>query len=214
MKKQNEIIGSWLPCFNGYYGSVYREYGDEQENAEVEYVNEQREEAGKKPSVMWDDLEIDYSGYFKEISEHITEFITDGLKGLGVITDYDSMVLKSPKEYNFQNDSIELNFHLTEENKDRIMQYLKENEEKFSSFIKDNYTSYDGFWSHYSNDYKEWIDREALNDSHKLGKILKFIYENVEKLPVSDDCVMVEYVMERICISEFITNSQELIDNK
>lgn len=165
---------SYLPVFTGFYGSFFEDYLNHLEEMEYEYLAENSDEAQH--------LEFDYKQYYKDCSYEMMYKVCELLTDLDLIDNYYFVKLQSPKEYNFSNDMIIVDYALTSKNVFHIKSYLLKNYDAFSRYIKDNYTSYDGFMSYHSNNAEEWLQLlpECLNDEHKLGSILNFILENEE----------------------------------
>lgn len=171
-------VPTWLPVFSGFYGTIWET--DNDEDRETEYINEQRQKKGLN-DIERDDIEWDYDGYRKAVAEGATDWIGLELHKLGMIDGYQFEELRSPREYNFANDAINIEFEISKKNVENIKAYLKKNETIFKEYIKEQYTSRDGFCSSYSNDYRDWIGEnleDTLNHSHKLGTVLEFILKD------------------------------------
>ena len=117
------------------------------------------------------------------ILNHVHEFIENQLKELGIVNTIKFQSISSPREYNFVNDSGNIEIELTELNILAIQEYIKTNETNYRQYLADTYTSYDGFISSYSNEVCDWY--EYTNDfsdfsgrMHYLGSILEFICKN------------------------------------
>ena len=163
---------SYLPIFTGFYGSFFEDYLNHLEEMEYEYLAEN--------GIQDEQPEFDYQTFYKDCSYEMMYKVCELLTDLNVIDNYNFVELQSPKEYNFANDKIIIDYVLTEANVSNIKSYIDDNYDAFALYIKDNYTSYDGFYSFHSNDAKEWVYSliECLEDEHKLGSILNFILEN------------------------------------
>ncbi len=151
------------------------------EELEIENINDTRRAKGLQ-EIEYDKIEWDYDGYCLEVSRMCTSFIIKDLQVLGVIRSGVFQELKSPREYNFYNDSINVKFTLTPANVAKIKDYLKEHEEAFTKYLEDRYTSYDGFISRHSNNLEDWtVDiMETLTHKHRVGAVLQFILLNEE----------------------------------
>lgn len=173
-------VETWLPVFSGFYGTIWETDYDEEN--EIEWINEQRTEKKLAP-ITWDDVEWDYEGYRQAVAKGATKWIGETLKREGFISGYVFRELRSPREYNFANDAIDVEFTLSTVNREKIQEYLEEHLEKFTEYISDTYTSCSGFISFYSNDATEWLaDLDAtLEHRHKLGAVLSFILENEDE---------------------------------
>lgn len=170
-------VETWLPVFSGFYGTIWETDGDEEN--ELYEINQQRKEKGLE-AVSWDDVTWSYDEYKDGVTKGITHHVEADLKTLGMVSSLTFQSLRSPREYNFHNDAIDVEIVLTDKNKSIIKAYLKKNLEAFTSYIKDRYTSYDGFFSSYSNDVYSWLGDldETLTHSHKLGSVLNFVLLN------------------------------------
>lgn len=171
-------VQTYLPLFGGFYGGYYE--ADNEVEQEIEIINEQRAENGLKP-IAYDDCNFDFPGYYDRISKGITNYIEQELIDLGIVKSVSFERLRSPREYNFANDVIDVEIELTADNQKCILAYLKEYNTEFAKFIKDSYTSYSGFCSYYPNTVDEYMTDKPLNHSHKLGSILNFILRNEGK---------------------------------
>jgi len=172
LKAKRKKVSSWLPGFNGFYGSYWEDTGFE--DSEIQDINYERKLKGLTP-ITWDECIFDYEDYYFELSKAITNQIGEYLKSSGFISEYKYEKLVSPKAYNFSNDSIHLDFYISKENEASIHWFLNHNIETFKEYLKSHYQSYDGFISHYSSDVTEWLNAESLNHPHKFGAILDFI---------------------------------------
>jgi hypothetical protein len=158
---------TWLPVFPGFYGTIFE--GDE--TNEIDYINEQRE-TNKLNPIEFDQIDFDYESREIEISKECCNFIESELSEFVRSVKYENTTY--PKEYNFTNNSIncEIDIKVNE-----VKRFVKANFKFWQQYLKDNYTSYDGFWSHHSNNAfdNEWNLSKALKDSHNAGAILQFI---------------------------------------
>jgi hypothetical protein len=163
---------SYLPIFTGFYGSFFEDYLNHLEEMEYEYLAEN--------GIQDEQPEFDYQTFYKDCSYEMMYKVCELLTDLDLIDNYYFVELRSPREYNFQNDKIIVDYVLTEINVFKIKNYLFRNYGAFKRYINENYTSYDGFISFHSNNADEWVAlfSECVNDEHKLGSILNFILEN------------------------------------
>ena len=176
-KTKETTVETWLPVFSGFYETIWETDGDEE--VEIENINELRASKGLAP-ITWDDIEWNYSEYQQSVAKGITAHVGEELKKLGMIDGYKMQKLVSPREYNFRNDSIDVVFQLTDENKTNIGNYLDNHREAFQKYLTGRYTSYSGFISSYSTVLRHWTDvlEETLTHGHKLGSVLNFILQN------------------------------------
>ncbi len=167
-------VSTWLPGFNGFYGSLWDEAGEDQE---IENINEVRKEKGLEP-ITRDDCEWNYPAFYETLSKDIAGTVSEYLKKAGFINGYEFEKLSSPREYNFANDAIHITYELTRENEETVTKYLKKNKKDLAKYLEDHYTSYDGFFSSYSNDVDVWLNDDYLTHQHKLGAMLNFILKH------------------------------------
>lgn len=187
-------IESWLPLFSGFYHTIWSP--DNEERNEAHYI---ADEYGYDEADVFECLcdVMDYKAYERDVVEQIAEQVEFELHSEGYIKELIFEEIKSPRQYNFKNDSANVTFVLTDENVEKIKQTLLEYEDEFAQFLKGRYTSGPGFISYHSNCVEEW--KEELDhyntldvDAHKLGSILDFILQNV--MEVSEDSLY--YVIE------------------
>ena len=191
MTKQTEVFESWLPCFSGFYNTIWDNsenitYSVLEDCSEYDYLNKLLTKANIKDyedfvnSTLWDNLND--KARENDIVTQICDIVGSELKELKIIDSMNFQSISSPKEYNFTNDSGNIEIQLTAENIKNIHKYIKDNYNEFFQFVKNNYTSYDGFWSHHSVYASDWLDKNNeeyfLNGNHKLGAILEFILNN------------------------------------
>lgn len=198
-------VGTWLPVFSGFYGTLL---GDKLDLAnEIEYINDER--TSKNLSLIdYDYLKIDYSEANDDLSKSIFNKISIELKQRGLITSAVFDGLRSPREYNFANDSINCTFNFSKENIEIIEKYITKNFKEWDTLLKNKFTSYSGFISFHGNyaSHEDWINiKEVLTHDYRCGALLEFILLNEEydEMSVYDE---VEFYM-----SNYITNYSELI---
>lgn len=152
-------VKTYLPLFSGFYGSHWDEpcFDGEEDIFDL-----------PKDKEFWEF--VDWKKYYNHIAKEMCNEVQYLLSDF--VSDIEFECIRSPKYYNFENDSI--NCEITfDENK--VKEYLNENFSLFKDYIKLMYTSRDGFISYYSNDASEWMQDW---DEHKVGSILEFICTN------------------------------------
>lgn len=160
-----KTIKSYLPVFNGFYNTWF-----DSDNAEDSVFEEN--------DLNYENVEFDYEDYMNRVAEACVGAVENQLKDLfNINIKYEG--INSPKEYNFTNDSINVEYTL--DTLDEIFWYLKEYKTEFEEHLKERYTSRSGFSSFWSNKYDVWVN-EYLNDEesleHCLGSVLDFILSN------------------------------------
>lgn len=194
-------IETFLPIFSGFYETIWQGYTED-----FTYnLNNDREEKGLKP-IDYDILEIDYKGYEVDIVKQLCHIIAKELQDYVEKIEYQE--LKSPKEYNFYNDSV--NVTIIPKVKD-IKTFIYNHLADFKEFLKQRYTSYDGFISYYKPDFNKWKeDTRDFEDysvnTHYLGAILDFIAikEDITEYKLFEDIEKNEY--------DYITNLDEVLN--
>ncbi len=174
-------INTYLPIFQGFYGTFFEA---DNEDDEINDINSQREAKGLAP-IDYDKCNWDYSEYHEDVSKQCVDAIERKLQEiLNKDVKISFQALASPKEYNFTNDSINIEIKLNKEAQNTIVKILKDNERALKPYIEERYSSRDGFISSHSAYYEEWIEAIKTWDNdllaHKLGAILGFILETVE----------------------------------
>ena len=164
-------IKTYLPCFNGYYGSIFEASSEEQE---IDNINDERAKLNL-PDIDYDACEWDYSEYYKDMSEKITDTIEGFLQELypSISIKYEKTV--SPKEYNFTNDSINIELYIDEKTLGKIYNYLLSHKPEFEKYLG-KYTSCSGFISSYSDQPETWLNeywKDIRTNGHYLGSILE-----------------------------------------
>ena len=198
-----ETIKTYLPVFPGFYGTLF----EADETQEIDHINELREVANMEP-VKFDDIKFDYKTFEKESAMQAVNFIE---KELNEVLDTNFVItfeeLISPREYNFTNDSINVEIKGTAQDFEAVQNYINNNFAAFNKYIKERYSSCSGFISFYTNEGAEFLALSIEEDNHIFGSLLDFIFEN-EKI---DQEQMYYYVVERVNINA--ENYNELTGN-
>ncbi len=169
-----KTIKTWLPVFPGFYGTDF----EADEDLEIFNIAEQRK-LNDLPGLPYDAIKWDYDDYENEVAEAACQVIENDLEEF--LAEINFQKVSSPKEYNFGNDSIHITVDLNEQNELYIMQYLERHLKEFGEYLKDKYTSRSGFISSHPNAIGDWVGIECLEDNHKLGAILQFIWYQVNE---------------------------------
>ena len=168
---------TYLPVFPGFYGTIF----EADEERETESINDAREELSLEPIKDYD-IEFDYEGYRQSVARKCCDFLSDNLSGLGFVSKITMQMLRSPREYNFYNDAIDIVIEMDVKNRRAIQDYIYSHKEEFKKYLRSNYTSCSGFFSSYSNYFEDWDEETGnfymfKNPGHYLGAILNFICE-------------------------------------
>ena len=169
-------VQTFLPVFNGFYNTLFENVIDNAVDDQIEYYNEQN-----NTSLNYDDFNFNYNLIKNEISKDAVSKIEDKLNEIGIDCSIIYENLISPREYNFSNDSI--NIEINFKKFSRVIEILEQNYDSFSKYIKEHYTSSEGFISIYSSYASDWIKdliEDAENETHKVGAVLNFILQEIE----------------------------------
>jgi hypothetical protein len=182
-------VSTYCPIFEGFYESIF--------DLDTENFCEEND-------CQYDDLEIDYKKYQTDVAKAICQEVGKQMSDFIGTIKFES--LESPKQYNFESDSIYVLIGAIKEN---ISNYIYEHKNQFCKYLRDNYTSCDGFISSHSNSFDEWECltknfRSFKVHTHYLGSVLQFIAEN-EEITEED---LYYNVMEQINEYEYIKIKQ------
>lgn len=168
---------TFLPVFPGFYGTIF----EADETGEIDHINEVRMDAGLERVDDYS-IEFDHSVYEQEMSRSCCLFIYGFLDRLGMVNGIRMEELVSPREYNFANDSINIEVELSAKNRKAIQYYVYSRKDAFEKFLKDRYTPCSGFIPSYSCWFEDWEMETGSfysfkNPEHYLGAVLQFICE-------------------------------------
>lgn len=158
MKKNFE---TFAPLFPGFYGTVF----ECDETNEIESYNEEN-----GTDLNYDDFEWDYRDYKNRVSKAFVNRLETELKAFLPI-EIEFQNISSPREYNFENDSINIavKFDLKV-----LIGLIKERKDAAEKYFKEKYTSYDGFISFHSSNVEDWLKQKYILEkpSHRIGALL------------------------------------------
>lgn len=156
-------IETFLPLFPGFCNTRL----EPDETNETEYINEQRAENGLL-EVNTDDIEWDYKGYREKVARNCCNYVEKVLGEMGLPVKIKFQEIRSPREYNFETDSvnIEITFPV------RKLRALF-NECKCAEYLEEKHKSRSGFISFYPYG-KNWWTKCKL-DKTTTGCILETI---------------------------------------
>ena len=178
-------IETYLPIFPGFYGTIF----EPDTLYETDRINELREDKGLE-GITDCEIEFDYKEYERATAMECIGWAERELKTITPSIEISFQKVVNPREYNFRNDSINVEIKL---DKTELLTYLKAEREQFNPWLKDRYTSVSGFISSHSIFADEWIQALVNEDNkigHKLGAMLEFLLTN-EDLSYEDmyyDC--------------------------
>ena len=184
METEKLVTHTWLPVFPGFYCTVFDT--DYLSDYKIDYIRETYEPAELAECMVENLYNSEastkfYREYQQSIAKQCVDIIWDNLKRLKYIDNIEFEELISPREYNFTNDSININIKKkkNDENRANIKIMIQEHADEWKEYLIKNYKSRSGFISHHSY-YPEddkWNIDTALQDKHNAGSILQFICE-------------------------------------
>ena len=170
-------VQTFLPVFNGFYNTLFENILDNATDNAIEWYNEDN-----KNSLNYDNFDFDFITLQNEICKDAVSKIEEKLNEIGINCSIKYDTLISPREYNFSNDSI--NIEINFKKFSQVIEILEQNYYSFSQYTKEHYTSRDGFISNYSSYASDWMEdlrEDAENEAHKVGAVLDFILQEVEE---------------------------------
>ena len=176
-------VQTFLPVFNGFYNTLFENILDNAVDNQIEYYNEQN-----GTNLSYDNFDFDFTTIQNKICIDAVSKIEEKLNEIGINCTINFETLVSPREYNFSNDSI--NIEINFKKFSRVIEILEQNYDSFSQYIKEHYTSRDGFVSSHSSYASDWIKdlrENPENETHKVGAVLDFILHEIEEY--NDECL-------------------------
>jgi hypothetical protein len=177
---------STLPVYTGTYCTLFK--------YEYEYSEED------------EDDEFDYGEFYFQQAIMVTHVMRDRLKEAKLVSDIQFLNLVRPREYNFQNDHIKVEYSLSDLNGKRISRMMRKCEKAFTMWLNEHYSPRDGFHSFVSTDFNYWaqmsegftnfsFERDTALEYHGLGIILEFICEHFD---IIDEETLAELAFEQM----------------
>lgn len=156
-------IETFCPLFPGFYNTIF-------EPCEENEIYSHNQEHGT--DLSYDDFEWDYEDYQDRVASAFVESFEREFKDIMPGIDIKFQKVVSPKEYNFRNDSINIEVNM---NFADFMAVVNENKENIADYIRQNYTSRDGFISWHSNDVEDWCNPEYIQENleHRIGALME-----------------------------------------
>ena len=189
-----KTIKTYLPVFSGFYGSLFQDIIDSEEEMIIE----------EQATLVESHIEFDYKTFKEDISKQCVGVFEDAFnRDMHTKLSVSFESLFSPKSYNFENDSIDVAISLSQDDFNTIISAIKENKEEISQQLKERYSSREGFGPFHSTDLNEWIEDLTLefeteeDCSHKWGAILEILSD---VLDIIDEEEMVDRVRGNVSL--------------
>ena len=128
--------------------------------------------------------ELSYKDFCDDIAREYVRLINEKMTNS---ISFEFEQVKSPREYNFDNDEIQTQ---TEFDETQILLYIFNNIEKFDEYCKNNLTSRDGFCSFYPNNAKAFLKemKNIVKQDNFYNILIDFITcESVDAEKIEQD---------------------------
>lgn len=169
-----------------FYGFYYSRYSDELDHQEESFAEYYAENEDTNPDGLLEKEHVadafwrftNYSDGHKLVARDYVDFFNDKFKE---VFDIDLGLrfesLTSPKYYNFTTDRI---FAYIDDEKAQEL-FDKLDKDVLRNTIKDRFTSRDGFYSFYSNNIDDWVEKPIEEwDYNEVGTLLEAYVGQVE----------------------------------
>ena len=159
-----------IPCFPGFYESLWRTLYD----SECEYEKEKLAEYGADGDLLCflDATDRSWKDYTVSVAKEYSRFYTHDIStALDVTLTLCGYEIDSPREYNFLNDRLycRVEFNISEQDLyARMIEITRRNYDTIAGMIRGNHTSCDGFVSFMSNDIEDWLKPDVLASTDDL----------------------------------------------
>lgn len=181
MENKTQIKDVELPFFYGFYNTKYEnDYAvDEAIYEKSVYHNT---ELGQ--STVYGDFEFDSNSYRNIIVECFVHTLKSHLPDW--VETIENPELWSPRYYNFQTDKIYVTLTLTDDWRNKVVDFFEENAEWLRKRIKEDWTSRSGFNSYMENDYDLFMEHTMSEEALYISTILQYAIELNEEKETDD----------------------------
>ncbi len=181
MGKKTQIKDVELPFFYGFYNTIFENNYDVDE-AIYEESTYHNTELGQH--TVYGDFEFDSNSYRNVIVECFTDAIRNHLPDW--VEAIESPELWSPRYYNFQTDKIYVTLTLTDDWRNKVVDFFEKNAEWLRKRIKEDWTSRSGFTSFMENDYDLFMEHTMCEEPLYISTILQYTIELNEEKETDD----------------------------
>lgn len=180
--------------FYGYYDSPFYNY----DSIYYEVKDLDPELTEEEVNLAIDDLDLE--AYQTDVNKLYMDTYIDLMNERFPIQDDDFIIsleeettMHSPREYNFQTDTI---FRKVKLNKKKLNEIHHNciNDPRFRTKFLPQFSSYDGFISFYSDKYQDWTSLWDL-DEVQVNQLLFWYYNLISDIEITDVCT-------EVCITE------------
>ena len=118
-------VQTFLPVFNGFYNTLFENLIDNAAEFAIDDYNEQN-----NTNLVYDDFNFNFDSIMQEICKDAVSKIEEKLNEIGINCSIKYDTLISPREYNFSNDSI--NIEINFKKFSQVIEILEQNFDSFS----------------------------------------------------------------------------------
>lgn len=213
MENKTQIKDVELPFFYGFYNSQYENEYDVDEAIEnkMDYHNNKLGQA-----TIYGDFEFDSNSYRNTIVECFVHTLENHLPDW--VESIETPELWSPCYYNFQTDKIYVTLTLTDDWRNKVVDFFEKNAEWLKKRIKEDWTSRSGFLSYLENDYDLFLEHTMCEEPLYISTILQYAIELNEEKETNDmyeeiTVETLENFYERHSYEEFVYLQNVLKEN-
>lgn len=188
--------------FDGFYESYSNDILDTGINNDIDFLPMTEDELLKFSNLYYGcDWGKIHKEYAKLYCESFNKWLNDETSlNHNVTLEFES--LHSPKYYNYETDKIYAYISLEDIN--FLFKHTKP--ETLSLICKERFTSYDGFISHYDNDYTNWGDVKDWDHNQLETLLLSFISDNLNYYNDKNVVDVVNYISIYSIMDDSISN--------
>lgn len=166
----NRVFDLEFVGFCGFYETLLGDYLDDNLNCDLENMDDSLSKLKINEFNCF--YNMDYKQYMKDVADVVmAKYISDletYLRGIVKLNAIEGTVsVHSPREYNFTTDRVFQKVYISEDDYEKLVQFIKDNSYVATKFFHNHFTSYDGFTSFYSNKLDEWTSKK-FNEVNEL----------------------------------------------
>lgn len=115
------------------------------------------------------DIDINMQSYKSELAETIEAYYQNVKFGLLVLHDFGD--IHSPREYNFETDSIDFKISYS---LDMLLTWINDNKEHVMKHLQEHHTTKPGYYSYVKTDWHDFIHAIQNNEAREVSVALNF----------------------------------------
>lgn len=160
-----------IPCFPGFYETRFGALL----NAEQERYRSELHNQHGVPSELLEELDTSSAwikgAHLAIATVYATCYLSFVKEATGLRFKLLNVCIRSPKEYNFTNDQLDVEVEIdgtTKQITDTVLDKMQNWRSELGWIIKNEHSSRSGFWSFMSNDIDEWIKKISYDTEDEL----------------------------------------------